>query len=88
MTNDNTSTSDVKEDCDRKLFLSSDHVSSKQNLSFIFKKVNLNGLCDFLLDCNFDFCYTSTNINLIWSELKQIITSVFADFIPLWRKTY
>ena len=51
------------------------------------KKATLIGLCDFLLDCNFDLCYTSTYINLIWSELKQIITSAFADFIPIWRNS-
>ena len=101
LTNDYTLISDVKVDCNRKLVLSSDyfpiyfsiisqnvkHVSPKQNLSYIFKKGNLNGLCDFFLDCNFDFCYTSTNINLIWSELKQIITSAFANFIPVWRNS-
>ena len=101
LTNDYALISDVEVDCDRKLFLSFDHfpiyfsiisqnvkhVSPKQNLSYIFKKGNLNGLCDFFLDCNFDFCYTSTNINLIWSELKQIITSAFANFIPVWRNS-
>ena len=99
LTNDCTLISDVKVDCDRKLFLSSNHfpiyfsiisknvkhVSLTKFINSSSKKGNLNGLCDFLLDCNFDFCYTSTNINLIWSELKQIITSAFADFTPIWR---
>ena len=97
LTNDCTLISDVKVDCDRKLFLSSNHfpiyfsiisknvkhVSLTKFINSSSKKGNLNGLCDFLLDCNFDFCYTSTNINLIWSELKQIITSAFADFTPI-----
>ena len=62
LTNDYTLISDVKVDCNRKLVLSSDyfpiyfsiisqnvkHVSPKQNLSYIFKKGNLNGLCDFV----------------------------------------
>ena len=65
---------------------------------FIFKKGNLNGICGFLLDCNFDFCYNSTNINIIWLELKQIIImhlqilfvngeivliKLLSDFIPM-----
>ena len=41
--------------------------------SYNFKRTDLNALSDFLLDCNFNLLMESTNIEFMWSYLKNLI---------------
>ena len=42
----------------------------------------MQGLCDYLLDYDFTSCFSSMNVELIWSELKSIIISAIHNFAP------
>ena len=49
--------------------------SVKPRFVFDFPKANLDGLCEFLLEFDFDSCFTSDDVEGIWSTIKQAIQS-------------
>ena len=49
---------------------------------FDFRKANYQGLCDYLLDIDFSHLYSSTDVEFIWSSLKNIIYIGMDIFIP------
>ena len=49
---------------------------------FDFPKANLDGLCEFLLEFDFDSSFTSDDVEGIWSTIKQAIHEGMHLFIP------
>ena len=56
--------------------------SVKPRFVFDFPKANLDGLCEFLLEFDFDSCFTSDDVEGIWSTIKQAIHEGMHLFIP------
>ena len=55
---------------------------SKSRQVIDYSKKYMQGLCDYLLDYDFTSCFSSMNVELIWSELKSIIISAIHNFAP------
>ena len=53
--------------------------------SYNFKRTDLNALSDFLLDCNFNLLMESTNIEFVWSSLKNLILEAILHSTPITR---
>ena len=53
--------------------------------SYNFKRTALNALSDFLLDCNFNLLMESTNIEFVWSSLKNLILETILHSTPITR---
>ena len=59
--------------------------SSKSRLAYDYSKGDWEGLCDYLLDCDFSCCFDSDDVEQIWSAFKQIVTSATDLYIPKFR---
>ena len=53
--------------------------------SYNFKRIDLNAFSDFLLDCNFNLLMESTNIEFVWSSLKNLILEAILHSTPITR---
>ena len=42
----------------------------------------MHGLCNFLLDCDFSFCLSSSDIELIWADLKYHVNNAISLSVP------
>ena len=49
---------------------------------FNYARADWSGLNDYLLNLDFSFCQTSSNVDLIWSEIRSIIMTGSSLFIP------
>jgi len=51
---------------------------------FVFdhSKADLDGLCSYLLDTNFDKCFQSNDVESVWNELELVIYDAMHLFIP------
>jgi len=47
-----------------------------------YPKGDYSGLCSYLLDCDFDPCYQSQDVEFIWSFISSKITDAMVQFIP------
>ena len=56
---------------------------TKVTSRFVFNhsKADLDGLCSYLLDTNFDKCFQSNDIESVWNKLKLIIYGAMHPFI-------
>ena len=50
--------------------------------SFNYKKTNLEGLCSYLFDLNYDALLSSLDIEFVWSSLKDTILHAISLFTP------
>ena len=96
LTNDSCLIANLAVDYDNKSSLISDHfpiyfsiVSHLVNRSlsksisvYNFPKGDMHGLCNFLLDCDFSFCLSSSDIELIWADLKYLINNAISLSVP------
>lgn len=49
---------------------------------FEYPKADWDGLCNYLMDCDFSLCYEESDVEAIWSVLKRMVTSAMHLFIP------
>ena len=47
-----------------------------------FTKADWTGLCDFMLDLNWSECFSITDVETLWSNIKGHITGALPLFIP------
>ena len=48
----------------------------------MYSKVNYSGTCNYLLDVDYSFLYSSIDTEFLWSSLKHIIHEAIALFVP------
>ena len=65
--------------------LSSDHkpvLKCKNQYVYDYRNADLNGLFDFISNCNFDICYQSNDIEYVWSTIYSYLHTAMDLFIP------
>ncbi len=55
---------------------------SKSRFIYNFRKADLNQMADFLLDCNFEPCLSSLDLEFVWSFIKSTIYQAMDLLIP------
>ena len=55
---------------------------TKSKTVFNYKKADWKGLCNLLMDCDFSCCFKFKDVEEIWLEFKQIISSAMDIYIP------
>ena len=48
-----------------------------------YTEADFEGMCDFLLDWDFDSCYFSQDVEVIWSRIKLAILTAIGKFVPI-----
>ena len=48
-----------------------------------FAKADYVGMCDFLLDWDFSTCLQSTDVNLVWEDIKFAINEAISKYVPV-----
>ena len=56
---------------------------SQSSLSFLnYASADYLGMCDYLLDWDFDLCLSSQDVEFIWSHIKSAIITAIDKFVP------
>ena len=64
-------------------------ISHHHPLTFLnYDKADYKGMCDFLMDWDFSNCLDSSTVEVIWSDIKDAITTAISRFVPTFTTTH